>query len=597
MLCKEVLRQAFLALGFFVGQGGDNVHGEFGDAASWPAPPIQPPHGAPQGMNVSDFVQDWIQNNAASIAHTCNVLLSFTALQAQRAALLNYVQNQLVIQVTAAALDARLPQRSLSERLANTGILPMFGFPTRVRYLFHDRPGAAYDWPPDGTVDRDLDIAISQFAPSSETVKDGLIHTAVGVVAYQPQGNAIIEVSNPLGLPVAIGLCRRCQAVDGSLSPAPTCTVCGAVQPDYNHVNLSQPRGFRTWFGASRDFDGVFEWTARASRPKMGLAPIAMTSVHNFDLWCGQETVHIINDNDGQLFDFEKLAQGETWVTRQALEKIGITNPTMAPGGVVDRRALASVKPTDVLILGITTWPVGITAMPLRVEGRAALYSLGFLLRRAAAVQLDIHERELNVGLRVTPDQNGQVVGQIFMSDNLENGAGYSSHLGTPMEAENLLRFVLGQTNNSFYGPLVARTDSAGNPAHGQFCSTSCPDCLRDYSNLTYHNIIDWRLGLDLARLALDPSAVIDFSVPYWVGMDTAAAVPYFAASPGWQLTSFAGLQAGRRGNMVELITHPLWNTDPNYFGPQIAAAYAQAAAAGCQVTFKSIFEVLRRPF
>ena len=31
--------------------------------------------------------------------------------------------------------------------------------------------------------------------------------------------------------------------------------------------------------------------------------------------------------------------------------------------------------------------------------------------------------------------------------------------------------------------------------------------------------------------------------------------------------------------------------------GRELAAAYAQATAAGCQVTFKSIFEVLRRPF
>ena len=33
----------------------------------------------------------------------------------------------------------RLPQRSLSERLANVGVLPMFGFPTRVRFLFHEK--------------------------------------------------------------------------------------------------------------------------------------------------------------------------------------------------------------------------------------------------------------------------------------------------------------------------------------------------------------------------------------------------------------------------------------------------------------------------
>jgi hypothetical protein len=198
------------------------------------------------------------------------------------------------------------------------------------------------------------------------------------------------------------------------------------------------------------------------------------------------------NDNDGKQFDFEKLAQGETWVTRDALQKVERGNAQFAPGTAVDRRALASVKPTDVLVLGIQTWPAGVSAVPLRVEGRAALYSLGFLFRRAAAVRLDVHERELRVGLRVFPDPNGQIVGQIFISDSLENGAGYSSYLGNPTEAEEVLRFIVGQTSNTFFGPLTAAN-------HAGICSTSCPDCLRDFSNLAYHNILDWRLGLDLA--------------------------------------------------------------------------------------------------
>jgi len=599
VLAKETLRQAFQALSLFVAQGGDSVHGEFGTAAEWSAPPAQPPAGTPAGRTIAQLVDAWIQNNPAPIAHTCDVLLSYTmpALRAQRAGLIDYVQNQLVARVTEAAIDPRLPQRSLSERLANVGVLPMFGFPTRVRYLFHDRPGNAYEWPPQDVIDRELDIAISQFAPGSETVKDGLIHTSIGVVDYQPQGNTVTEQPNPLGPPWPIGLCRRCQAVDGSAVPAQTCPVCGAVPPDYEVINLSQPRGFRTWHGASRDFDGVFEWTPRASRPKVGVTPIAMQPVANFEIGTDQNTVYVINDNDGQLFGFEKLAQGETWVTRDALTKVGINNPPFAPGGAVDPRALGSVKPTDVLVLGIGSWPVGVNALPLRVEGRAALYSLGFLIRRAAAVRLDIHERELKVGLRVLQDQNAQVVGQIFLSDSLENGAGYSSYFGVPREAEDLLRFIVGQGDTRFYAPYVAQVDTHGNLAHASLCRTSCPDCLRDFSNLAYHNILDWRMGLDLARLALDPAAPIDFSVSYWQGLDAAAAAPYFAAMPGWQAMTFGGLQAGQRGNQVEIIVHPLWNTDPNHFGLQLAAAYAQAAALGLQVTCKSIFEVLRRPF
>jgi DEAD/DEAH box helicase domain-containing protein len=469
-----------------------------------------------------------------------------------------------------------------------------FGFPTRVRYLFHDRPTSGFEWPPEDVIDRELDIAISQFAPSSETIKDGLIHTSIGVVDYQPQGHAVIEQPNPLGPPTPIGVCRQCQAIDGSQSPAPTCSVCGAAPPNYERINISQPRGFRTWFGASRDFDGVFEWTPRSSRPKVAVTPAVMMPVVNFEIWTGQDTVYVINDNDGQQFDFEKLAQSETWVTRDALTKVGINNPIFASGGLVDRRALGSVKPTDVLLLGIRSWPIGISALPIRVEGRAAIYSLGFLIRRAAAVRLDIHERELRVGLRVMPDRSGQIIGQVFLSDSLENSAGYSSFFGNPAEAEDLMRFIVGQTSPAFYAPLVAQVDAHGNPAHANLCNTSCSDCLRDFSNLAYHNILDWRLGLDLARLALDPNAPIDFTVSYWQGVDVAAATPYFAAMQGWQQIIVAGLQAGRRGNQVEIITHPLWNTDPNHCGPQLTTAFAQVAAAGWRVSFKSIFEVLR---
>jgi len=209
---------------------------------------------------------------------------------------------------------------------------------------------------------------------------------------------------------------------------------------------------------------------------------------------------------------------------------------------------------------------------------------------------LDVHEREIKVGVRVLRDAAGDIVGQVFISDSLENGAGYASLLGQPQEAERLLQYVLGQPPQAptFYGFLVG-PQHAGPGANA--CRTSCPDCLRDFSNLPYHPILDWRLGLDVARLALDPAAPIDFTVSYWQGLDAAVAGPYFAALPGWQQTTIAGLQAGTRGSVVEIITHPLWDTDPNRFGPQLAAAHAQAVAAGNQVRFKSLFEVLRRPF
>ena len=539
ILAKEVLRQAFDSLQLFAGGGRESVHGEFGRAADWNQAPAQVPTGSAPGATTAQLVSHWTQQHASELNRVCGVLLTYSdpSLQAQRQSLVDYCLHQLVPKVTQVSTDPRYTQDALSERLANAGILPMFGYPTRTRYLYHERPRRAYPWPPDDVVDRELDIAISQFAPAAETVKDGLIHTSVGVVDYQPQGNNVVEAPDPLGPPIAVGFCSACHAVDGTQPPPTSCPVCGATQqqdPGYTITNLSQPAGFRTWPQTSRDFDGVFEWTPRASRPKMGIAHLPVSQRANFEVWAGPETVYVINDNEGRMFDFRKLAIGETWVTEASLANVGINNARFDVSAGVDQRALGSVKITDVMVLGIQDWPVGIHTSPAGDEGlgvRAALYSFGFLARRAAADRLDVHERELKVGLRILPDATGGITGQIFLSDSLENGAGYASLLGEPSETEALLRYITGQSGPAFFGFLVSQ-QHAGPGAHA--CTTSCPDCLRDFSNLSYHSILDWRLGLDLARLALDSAAPVDFTVSYWQGLDAAAAAPYFAAMPGW---------------------------------------------------------------
>ena len=603
VLAKEVLRRAFAELNLLADGSGDSVHGEFGAAAAWNQPPSRPPAGSPAGATTGQLISGWMHQNTAEVGGVTDVLLSYSdpPLQARRQGLVNYATQQLAQDVTAISADPGYPQDALSERLANAGVLPMFGFPTRTRYLFHARPTRAYPWPPDDVVDRELDIAISQFAPGSETVKDGLIHTAVGVVDYRPHGNRPTETTDPLGQPIEVGVCSACQAVDRTQPLPASCPVCGATpqqDPGYRITRLSQPAGFRTWYGRSRDFDGTFEWTPRASRAKMGTTPLAGTKRANFEVWADQETVYVINDNDGRLFDFEKLAHSETWVTRASLANVGVDNPEIGSGAVIDQRALGSVKTTDVMVLGIVDWPAGVRTSPAGDDGlcvRAALYSFGFLARRAAADRLDVHEREISVGPRVLRNAAGDINGQIFISDSLENGAGYASLLGRPAETKALLQYMVGLGSSTFHGFLVGPLHAGPGP---NACTTSCPDCLRDFSNLPYHSILDWRLGLDLARLALDPAALIDFTIPYWQGLDASAAIPYFAAMPGWKHVTIGGLQAGRRGNQIEIITHPLWDCDPNRFGPQLAAAYAQATAAGCQqVQFKSVFEVLRRPF
>jgi len=127
--------------------------------------------------------------------------------------------------------------------------------------------------------------------------------------------------------------------------------------------------------------------------------------------------------------------------------------------GVPDERALASLKKTDLLVVGLRHVRPELDLDPQHVEGRAALWSFGFLLRLAAAKLLDINEWELRVGLRVVRNAQDSVVGQIFLSDSLENGAGYCSQYATRAAMEGLLRFVSDPTSK-LLAPIIARVPS-----------------------------------------------------------------------------------------------------------------------------------------
>ena len=598
VLAKEILREAFQDIDVVDFSSADNVHGEFCQADEWNSPPHGSPDNTATGESVRELVKNWISSNSTRISNMCDVLLHATnsQLYKNRKEILNFMQNSLIIEIDKVVSSSDFTQNSLSERLANAGLLPMFGFPTRVRHLFHKWPQARGKWLSEDVVDRPMDIAISQFAPGSETIKEGLVHTAVGVVKYQKQGQRIVEVQNPLGSPMLVGFCKCCQTIDSSNSPSQVCCVCGAKPDDYRIINLSQPADFRTMFGAECDYDGAFEWTPYATRPKLGTASVK-TSVHssaNFESWHGPRTVYVINDNNGYLFDFEKLAVGETWATRSAVEKASskafqkvpskkeFSRPKFVTSGVSDKRALAFVSRTDVLITGIHAWPEGIFADPLRIEGRAALYSLGFMLRRAAAVQLDIDSSELKVGLHTTAGNDNKIVGQIFLSDTLENGAGYSTYLGQHLQLEALFQALVEQK-------LL--------PNHDAECKTSCYDCMRDYSNLAYHSLLDWRLALDLARLAIDAKEPIDFTPQHWSGITEFATRCILQALPGSRRATYGTLPSVTHGKRAIIISHPLWDVRSTSLHPLLFEAKTDAEHAGQEPCCKSTFMLIRQPF
>jgi hypothetical protein len=360
-----------------------------------------------------------------------------------------------------------------------------------------------------------------------------------------------------------------------------------------------------SYFSKARDYDGVFDFVPRAARPKVGRPPFNIGVYRNFDIGAGSGRLYVINDNAGRLFHFSP----EPWA-RGAMVDIDAANaaderhaasigrrpstPLAATAQVVTC-ALAAISETDMMLLGVRDYGLGRAADPRTPAGRAALYSLAFMLRRAAAVHLDIQDHELKAGIRSREDTVlGSVVGQVFLCDTLENGAGYATHLGQPEVSELLLQVIVQNSRRQFYDKLVQAS-------HADACDTSCPDCLRSYSNLAYHNLLDWRLAIDMANLALDASSAISLSAPLWVRVADLAASTLAAARPGFGRTTFAGLPGLTNGSDAIIVTHPLWLTDRSVAAPEVSAAWDDAERKdGLRVdpsrSFISVFEALRRP-
>jgi DEAD/DEAH box helicase domain-containing protein len=589
VLTKEILRQSFVQTSISAAlDGTDNVHGEFGKVADW--------------NTYRPTIDAWLQDpaNEQGILSILQVLRVQTSLtNASDTDMLQYLRQQLLQEIQTIVDDDTYTQDALSERLANAGLLPMFGFPTRVRLLYTRWPYQGYPWPPEkDTVDRDLDVALSQFAPNSQTVKDKAVHTACGVVELVPQGNQVASRSGfapalPQPNTSPLGMCDNCQAVIypllnqavlGSPQQQQECDVCRTN--NLRCLDAREPKGFFTDL-RPEDFDGQFEWQPRSTRPSLSIQ--AQTSnpsqlVGNASVESLSYPIISINDNGGESgFDFQQASVG--WQNSQRKDGAYAVNPKPNSGvtvaGNTYRITLLSRRKTDILLVKIDQWANGVFAAPTKVTGRAAWYSLVFWLRVAASALLDIDPQELQSGFRSLNDStNGSVVGQGFLCDQLENGAGYCEFL------KNNFSTLMGMAEPTQLNSIAAKWLAH---EHESNCDTSCNLCLRDYGNLPYHAVLDWRLALDMARLLTSTSTIVDLQSAWgsspnpWIRLmrGANAPVPRVMEQLGYHSPTQFGTLDGYvhrnpRRQSIWIMRHPLWTDDHPEWLAAKAAAQAQ---------------------
>ena len=540
MIIRQVLQKSFNEVDELE-KSSDNVHGEYGVDYKW--------------KDNREVVKNWIKNNKQIISEIINCVTTETNLNKPKKDIQHYITNELVNEIDR-IVDNRTeyPQRALSEKLSNAGLLPMFGFPTRVRLLYHKKPK---ELPANHTVDRNLDIAISSFAPGSEIVKDKELLKAVGFVHYEKEfGKKAVEKYGLNEIEKSIQFCKNCGYTSLSTDKLDSCPHCEAI--DVETIKACSPLGFCTDYNADvKDFNGRFDYQPFFTSLSLDAESKLdyCNSVCNISIQANilpkNGLVHQINTNEGKLFKVGKLKDTSRYVSRAAF-------PLDKQNGLqlYDEKeyALIASKTTGVLTVRISEHSeyLNLNTLPNLneknyLELQAAYITWGYLLQRAICDYLDIETNEIEVGSQVNNDKECEV----FFVERLENGAGYCNYLSGRNFGDEITKDAL--VNSFKKGQKLY--DYYLSQEHQSQCNSSCYDCTRDFYNQKYHSIMNWRLGLDLARLSANKKVFIDFSTDYWEEYikDVASNFKYHIEK---------GFYIIELNNRKFLISHPFWGAN-----------------------------------
>lgn len=537
-VAAEVLRLAFRAPSVTV-SAGHNVHGNFGSVEHWEE----------NRPSITSFCA-----HDPAIDHIVDRFSAYSGMPADEIEEMRaWVRKGLTEDIDRATLSPLNSQHELSEMLANAGVLPMFGFPTKVRQLYFN-PGAdnGAKGRNDAIADRSLDQAVSLFSPGSIVIKDGWSYTANGFAAYGSGHKP--RLVDPLGEPMTVLRCTECGSAEASSTREATdCPIC---QHSRSSTTMYMPKGFMT--GGDRDDRRIDDdESARASRPVLGWTDLTEkpdTALPGMEIWkLEQAKLVTINDNNGDLFEMYRRANRSVVVALSgALNADNVTK--------IGRSAIGDIRVTDAILAlpRPADTPDSVIAISEQATrwGTAALTSLAAAIRRGAQHELDVDPADLRVGTQSRRVGSTRTA-SVYIADALENGAGYAVELA---RAERMTA-VLTRLVDAI-GPRWA------SPEHAS-CTASCPDCLRSYDNQMDHPWLDWRLALDVAELCLGRP----MSEGRWLDRAHFASSMFRKAFDGVEEREAGDLLALTSGRQAVVLAHPLWRIDPDLWNTRQEAA------------------------
>jgi DEAD/DEAH box helicase domain-containing protein len=631
---KYILLHGFLAIGLQRTSQELKVkdtHGEFGTTAAW----------RENADGRRERLEAWLQGDA------CTALgLKFWKRLAPKESehdagekVMAELRTSLIAAIDKFAEESRQVV-GLAQALAEAGLLPMYGMPTGVRNFYHIVENEQLRM-----IDRDIEVAIMEFAPGRTRTKDKAEYRVAGLTfpmeygAPFPGAKKSLKAAGPepdaLREHVWVDYCEDCgyfhpqESEDSPLVTAcPRCESPKAEGRGFQQFRVVVPSAFRVQDLFPRKLGEVREEEARLGGG--GVMTLVNQSEFSQDIqshpfaklqYYGNNdqtsTIWKINVNGGRLFEGavvqeHKLA-GNQWFLK-GMEP----DPYQGKSeGIFGKIALGAHKVTGVLSVSHRVLPPGITLAitppvtavssgtlaterSICTARRGAAYSAGFMMRRSIADLLDIDPSEIDIAeIR----RNALDSVDLYICDSLPNGSGYAEYLSKNLDCV-IDRILITSGSKPTLGGAIFHA------SHVEGCATACPTCLMDYGNRAYHHLLDWSLGISWLRL-------LQKGDQYACGLDAQdrdrypEIKHYFENAVLWRdklITWFPNrfeehaivegvpmltVKEGKGPRVA--IVHPLWNLDcPAPRGSVLEEV--QQSTEGAELLYIDVFNLERRP-
>lgn len=580
MLTKAVLRFAFKEMGTTQG----SVHGEFGDIADFKEPELQ----KTIDTDLDGIIQGIFNGLRVGVNKNGQPAFEFEKLK-------DYIHS-LPAEITKKLQEQSKTGGDLSEFLAEAGILPMAGMPTRIRNLIHgfkqQDKGKNSDYET-LSIDRDLSMAIYEFAPGAQKTKDKGVIQAIGFTpdireisknyangqkmqakimhkdAFTERKWMIQDEHTKLIKSMPFEKATRVNDEEKYSSSNPESKVFIGASPAAFRTDLKYPKD------SNEDFD------INISKP-LTFAEATKTTeerAHNNYLikYTEQGLTWKINNNGGDYFKGKYISHQ----TRGAdLDKQWIASGFVGEVGQVQSQseeealALISGKVTEVFRLQPQNLNLCLDINPFdrkdqlnAAASKGAFYSAAFLLQRTLADTLDIDPEEIEIAaidsieLPENAGVNGKKTASIVLSDELPNGSGFIQQLFEKFDT--YLQKCITPTIKDQYNYAIV---------NNQDCQDASYSDLKNYRNMNFHPLLDWRLGVGLLRVMNDENYLSGLQkddykhleLKRWKEFVKELAEQMAGAFDNIVYQTFGQLQGFTlEGEHKVIITHPFWNWSP----------------------------------